>query len=360
MKRLISIALFLLFSFTTTVTRAVDTATPFWQKIDGDWETGSTAVIWKMAAWPGKDLVVASTRSNGLWSTADNGATWKRMGEPKQTPPNAGQAVAFTFDPADKNTMWTSGMYNYGVWKTVDGGKTFTHIGKFQNDHADGIAVDYTDPKRSIVLVGLHEQEHSLHRSTDNGATWERIGEKIPDNTAFTTDPIILDSKTFIINSAGYKKGETWGIYRSEDAGNTWEQVSKEGASGNSTITRSGRIFWSCLWDQHIISSDDHGKTWARVEGPAHGRVEEIAPGRLIALGGKDKTQLYVSKDDAKTWTPVGPPVPFKPRDFAYNATRNSLFVWVASEAKSRDPGSILRWDLPKDLEAAFATPAAP
>jgi len=128
----------------------------------------------------------------------------------------------------------------------------FVHLGKFKNDHADGIAVDFSDPQRKTVLVGLHEQEHSLHRSTDQGMTWELIGDKVPPGTAFTTDPIVLDSKTFLINSDWLQEGRNWGIYGSEDAGNTWTQVSTEGASGQFHGHLTGRISGSCLWDQHI------------------------------------------------------------------------------------------------------------
>jgi hypothetical protein len=46
--------------------------------------------------------------------------------------------------------------------------------------------------------------------------------------------------------------------------------------------------------------------------------------------------------------------VSFKARDFIYDAARKSLFVWLASEAKTREAGSVVRWDLPADIEAAF------
>src|SRR5882724_5237968 len=275
---------------------AAQTTQPAWQSIDGTWDGGSTAPIWKLMVWPGKDLLIASTRSNGLWSSADGGESWKRMGEPGKTPPNAGQAVTFVFDPKDDQTMWTAGMYGYGVWKTSDGGKTFTQLIK-DKTHVDGISVDFTDPQRKTILIGLHEQEQSIHRSTDGGATWEKIGDKVPAGTAFTSDPIILDSKNYHTPSAGYKKDEKGGIYRSEDGGQTWTSVSKEGASGNCLITSKGEIYWPRLWDQAIIKSTDQGKTWSRMPGQARGILVEIQNGWLVGLGGKDRTQLFISKD---------------------------------------------------------------
>jgi photosystem II stability/assembly factor-like uncharacterized protein len=326
-----------------------------WKPVNGTWEGGSTAAIWILTGWPGKDEVIASTRKNGLWSTTDRGATWRRMGQPGKTPPNAGEAVQILFDPKYPNSMWASGMYGFGVWTTADGGKSFSHLSK--NNHVDGIAVDFSDPARKIQLMGLHEQEHSLHESTDGGGAWTKIGDKIPEGTAFTTNPIIIDSKTWIINSSGYKKGEEWGIFRTVDGGQTWTNVSKEGAAGSPTITSKGTIFWYVLWDQKIIKSADQGKTWERLKGPARGNVIEVRPDRLVALGGDRKTQLYVSKDDGVTWTAFGEPLPYKAHGFTYNTVGKCFFAWP--ERNGDGPlkeGEIVRMDLPADIESAFAT----
>lgn len=326
-----------------------------WKAVNGTWSGGSTAALWKIAVWPGKDELLASTRANGLWSSKDGGQTWTRMGEPGKTPPNAGQAVEFVFDPVDPNTMWTSGMYNYGVWKTSDGGKTFSHISN--NNHVDGFAVDFTDPARQIQLMGLHEQEHSLHKSTDGGATWVKIGDRIPAGSEFSTDPIVIDSKTYIIDSCGWSKpGEKWGIYRTEDGGETWKSVSNEGASGNAVVTSKGDIFWSVLWDRQMIKSSDHGKSWVRLKAPARGNVIEVRPDRLVALGGKGMAQLYVSKDDGSTWTPFGEALPFKARGLAFDAVRRCFFAAADhADQNMRQDGDLVRWDPPADVGSVLA-----
>jgi photosystem II stability/assembly factor-like uncharacterized protein len=301
--------------------------------------------------------VIACVWKDGLWSSVDGGAHWKRMGQPGKTPPKEGGAVQFVFDHKDRQTFWTSGMYGYGVWKTADGGQTFTRLGT--KDHCDGIAVDFTDPARKTLLVGLHEQEHSLHKSTDGGLNWVKIGDNVPKGSEFTANPIVLDAKTYLTDSSGWSKpGESWGIYRSEDGGDTWTKVSEEGAAGNATITSNGHIYRSVLWDQKIIKSADRGKTWTRLQGPARGIVVEVLPQRLVALGSENNSQLYLSKDDGSTWTPFGKPVPFKARGLTYNAAGKSFFLWAMNE-KNEVPRekSILRWDLPADAERALASP---
>src|SRR5271170_2568240 len=74
-----------------------------WKTLNETWDGGTTASVWKIAAWPGKDLLIASVRSQGLWASTDGGQMWKRMGEPAKAPPSAGQAVQFVFDPKDPN-----------------------------------------------------------------------------------------------------------------------------------------------------------------------------------------------------------------------------------------------------------------
>ncbi len=327
--------------------RAEDEPT-VWQNATGDlggseWKKDG---IWKIVAVPGSKELVCSMIGLGLWSSLDGGTTWKRLGVEGSRPINQGQAVQFVFDPKDSKQWWTSGMYNYAVWKTSDGGAHFTKLGDF--NHADGIGVDFTDPERKTVVIGLHEQERSLHKSTDGGKTWVKIGDKLPENSAFSTDPIVLDAKTYITSGAGYKKNEPWGIYRTEDGGASWGKVSDAGASGNPLVTSDGLIFWSCLWDGSLIKSADKGKTFTSVQGPVRGMLIELPGHRIV---GVKETQLFVSVDAGATWAAFGEPLPFKPSGLAYSDGLRSL---VAYQAGGKGPKVIVRWELPSDIDSAF------
>jgi photosystem II stability/assembly factor-like uncharacterized protein len=325
-----------------------------WVSATGDlggseWVKGG---VWKIVGVPNSSEIICSMTGLGLWSSADGGATWKRMGAVSgvgKRPPNQGQAVQFVFDPKDSKQFWTSGMYNYAVWKTTDCGQSFEKLGP--HGHVDGIAVDFSDPERKTLLIGLHEQARSLHKSTDGGKTWVKIGDKLPENSSFSTDPIIIDSKTYITSGAGWKQGVPWGIYRTEDGGESWTKVSEFGASGNPLVASDGSIYWAVLWDGALIKSSDHGKTWAKLQGPVRGLPIELPGKRLV---GVKETQLFVSADGGATWTAFGETLPFKPSGLAFSDGRKSLFAW---QGDKKGANVVVRWDMP-DLDSAFKTVA--
>ena len=324
-----------------------------WKTITPKWDGGNDRPIRRLACWPKKDEILASTACNGLWTSRDGGETWQRSSKPEQPLPNAlsqdnCSANCFVFDPKNADTMWTSGMYGYGAWTTTDGGKTFKQFAK--ENHFDGCAVDFSDPGHQFLLLCPHEQHPSLLKSTEGGATWTKIGEKNPGDPDCSTKPLILDSKTILINSCGYRKPDKWGIYRSEDAGVTWTKVSEEHASSDATITSKGDIFWG---GSGLLKSSDQGKTWTPLKSPVKGQVIEVAPDRLVGLSGGGKPHIYVSKDTGNTWTPIGKPVPFKVRSLTFDATRK-CFIAAEDVAKGQPVGQIARWDLPANIEEAL------
>ena len=325
-----------------------------WKIITPKWDGGNERPIQRVVCWPHKDELLASTACNGLWNSKDGGETWQRTSKPEQPLPNPlsqnnCNANCFVFDPKNADTMWTSGMYGYGAWATTDGGKTFKQFAK--EPHFDGCAVDFSDPERKFLLLCPHEQHPSLLKSTDGGATWTKIGEKNPEDPDCSTKPLILDSKTILVNSYGYRKPDKWGIYRSEDAGVTWTKVSEERASSDVILTSKGDILWTV--GPGLLKSSDQGKTWSLLKSPVKGQVLEVAPDRLVGLSSGGKSQPYVSKDAGNTWTPIGKPLPFKARTFTYDAARK-CFLAVEELQKGQTGGVLARWDLPANVEEAF------
>jgi len=234
--------------------------------------------------------------------------------------------------------FWVSGCYGDAPFKTEDGGQTFHRLG--QLTHTDGIAVDFTDPQRQTLLLGLHEQSQSLQLSTDSGHTWTKIGDKLPANSNHSSDPIILDSKTFLINTAGWKPNATLGIYRSQDGGETWTSVSTFGPAGEPLVASDGVIYWQRLWGGGLLKSTDQGKTWNQISHAVKNNPIELPNKRLAGLSAN---QLVVSSDGGATWTNFGPPAPFKPDGITYSEKGKCFFAWHLSDNTKMDTQSILR-----------------
>jgi photosystem II stability/assembly factor-like uncharacterized protein len=285
-------------------------------------------------AVPGSRDVVAGVSERGLWISHDSGATWQKLGgdEIKNRPDR------IVFDPRDRNTFWESGCYGDAPFVTHDGGRTFQRLGNLA--HADGLAIDFADRARRTLLLGMHEQSQSLRMSTDGGQTWTLIGDRLPPDSNHSSDPILLDSHTFLINTAGWKQGASLGIYRSTDAGATWVRVSTFGPAGEPLVAPDGAIYWQRLWGGGLLKSTDEGVTWNEVSKAVRSNV--VAVGRKRLAGFKDG-QVYTSDDGGVTWTPFGPPAPFTPNGIAYSEKGRCFYIWQLSDNMNRQPDSIAR-----------------
>jgi photosystem II stability/assembly factor-like uncharacterized protein len=298
-------------------------------------DTWGYAGVVTLAPVPDSAAVIAGVSERGLWSTSDGGTSWKQLGagdkEPIKNRPHK-----ILFDPKDPAVFWVSGNYGAALFKTVDGGKSFIRLGDL--NHADGVAVDFSDPQRKTMLLGLHEQSRSLHLSSDGGKIWQKIGDRFPENSNFTTDPIILDSETFLVNTAGWKPSATSGIYRSDDGGTSWTQVSKAGPSGTPLVAADGSLYWQALWGGGVIRSTDGGKTWSAPSKPVTSNLIELPDKRLAGLAGD---QVHISADGGATWAKFGPPVPFKPSGIIFSQKGKAFYAWHLTDKK--DPKAIAR-----------------
>jgi photosystem II stability/assembly factor-like uncharacterized protein len=294
---------------------------------------GAYGVTYLKAA-PGSEAVIAGVSECGLWMTNDGGATWKKLGgaEIKNRP---GRIV---FDPKDPAVFWVSGCYGDAPFKTEDGGKTFKRLGKLA--HADGLDVDFGDPERKTLLLGLHEQSQSLQLSTDGGQTWKNIGKKLPADSNHSSDPVILDSKTFLVNTAGWKPKSSLGIYRTEDAGETWIRVSTFGTAGQALIASDGAIYWQRLYGGGLLKSTDQGKTWTAVSNAIKSNPIELAGKQLAGLAGN---QIMVSSDGGANWTKLGPPAPFKPNGIIYSEKGKCFYGWQLADNLKKPAQSVIR-----------------
>ena len=318
---------------------------PGWKNITADlggatWGKGGVTVF---APVPGRDEILAGVCYRGFWSTVDGGESWRPLGEPLQTMPHH-----LVFDPGNPRTFWVSGIYGPGLHRTTDGGASFKRLGAL--DHLDGLAVDFSDPLRRTLLATKHLDPGGLQKSTDGGETWTTIGTRLPADSTSSSMPFILDAKTYLVDASS---GTSEGLYRSADAGQTWTRVSKILAAGPPLVASDGAIYWmSKAGMGGVQKSTDRGLTWSMLPGPVRNTPVELPGGRLVSIYDQ---QMYASSNGGASWEKFGDPVPIKAqRTFtgmtyelaAYSDARRAIYVWRGSEGKIGD--AVFRWNLPE------------
>ena len=191
----------------------------------------------------------------GVFLSEDGGSSWTPVFD-DQTALSIGAIAAH---PTDPDTLWvgtgeeTGGGYSYdgeGVFRTTDGGQSWTDLGLAEVRRIGKLAVDPSNPERVFVAAvgGLHnlDEHRGVYRSTDGGGGWVKV-LYIQDDTGaidVAIDPQNPDRVFAAIwqrsraDNHSYYGGAASGIYRSTDGGDSWTQL----ASGLPSGTGVGRI----------------------------------------------------------------------------------------------------------------------
>jgi photosystem II stability/assembly factor-like uncharacterized protein len=275
---------------------------------------------------PGQDRIIAGIAKRGLWQTTEGGTTWTPVSLGEDSEAIVNRPSRIVYDPAHAEVFWESGIYNsFGVYRTTNGGRTFQHLGKIT--HNDYVSVDLADPQRRLLLAGGHEQARMVWKSVDGGQSWTNIGTALPEGTKFSSNPLLLDAATYLVNASGWGKG-TGGLYRTSDGGATWTQASALEANGAPLVASDGSIYWLLMYDRGLLRSTNQGQTWTQVCGPGAikgSSLIELPDGRLAAVAGKS---VKISSDQGATWTAVMAPTPVQPAGLVYAPARQAFFIW--------------------------------
>ena len=230
--------------------------------------------------------------AGGVWKTEDAGTTWRNSSDGYF---NTSSVGALTVSESHSNVIY-AGMGEStirldvspgdGVYRSIDGGRRWTHLGLENTRHISEIRVHPKNP--DIVFVAAlgnafgESPERGVYRTTDGGRNWDRVLFKSEragaiDLTQDSHNPDILYAtlweahRSFSELSSG---GPDSGIFRSDDGGETWCDISRNrglprsGILGKVGISASrakpGRV-WTLvesLQAPGLYRSEDFGNTW--------------------------------------------------------------------------------------------------
>src|SRR5262245_11317754 len=130
------------------------------------------------------DVVYVATASGGVMKTTNGGTTWEPVFDDEKTATIGAIAVA----PSDPSIVWVgtgesnnrqSSSWGNGVYKSTDGGKTWTHVGLADTHHIGRIVVHPTDPNTVWVAAAGNlwgpSKDRGVYKTTDGGATWKNV-----------------------------------------------------------------------------------------------------------------------------------------------------------------------------------------
>ena len=273
--------------------------------------------------------------AGGVWKTTDGGATWQPLTD--HTPISSVGALAVaasnrniiyvgTGEAAPRGDM-TNGD---GVYKSVDGGKTWTSIGLKDTRQIGALIVDPKNPDIVLVAALGHafgpNSERGVFRTTDGGKSWTKVLYKNPDTGAI--DVSFDPHNSSIVYAALWQArrlpwnfssgGPGSGLYRSTDGGATWMQLSGNGFPtgilGRIHVSVSGadsnRVYAMIeAKDGGLYRSDDGGNHWRRIN--ADGRLTQrawyfstiLADPKNADTVYAENTGLFRSTDGGKTFS---------------------------------------------------------
>ncbi|MBI4539124.1 MAG: hypothetical protein HY704_06390 [Gemmatimonadetes bacterium] len=292
--------------------------------------------IHDIEALPGDPATIyVASASGGLWKTTNKGTTWTPIFENRPVSTFGDIAIA----PSNSDVIWAgtgeqnnrqSTSWGYGVYRSTDGGRTWTHLGLEDTRHIGKVEVHPQNPDIAYVAalgnLWAPSAERGVFRTTDGGRAWEKV--LFVDTLTGVVDLVMDPSDPNTLYAAAYQRmrrawgfnggGPGSGIYKTTDGGRTWRRLTTSLPAGDMgriglAIARSNprvldAIVEADSAERGIYRTVDGGETWTRMSSrnPRPMYYSEIFldpqnDRRVYILA----TSSYRSEDGGRTWTEI-------------------------------------------------------
>src|SRR5581483_10347164 len=267
-----------------------------WRMI-GPFRGGRTRAVSGVPSQP--NVFYVGAVNGGVWKSNDYGRTWNPIFDDQPTQSIGAIAVA----PSDPNIVYVAsgeGLHRpdlsvgNGIYKSIDAGKTWTHLGLQDGKQIPALAIDPHDPNRLFAAVlgrpyGPSE-ERGIYRSTDGGQNWQKVLSK-DENTGGSdveidpSNPNVIYAGMWEVREGPWEdgnqiQGSGGGLFKSTDGGNTWRQL-KGGLPDNvsqinvaiaasqpnrlyAALSTTDKVQYGSGAGLGFYRSDDGGETWSR------------------------------------------------------------------------------------------------
>jgi photosystem II stability/assembly factor-like uncharacterized protein len=282
-------------------------------------------------------VIYVASASGGVWKTLNSGTTWTPIFDDQ----GSYSIGCVTIDPNDPLVIWVgsgennsqrSVGYGDGVYKSVDGGKTWENVGLKKSEHIAKILINPGDSR--VVYVAAQGPlwapggDRGLYKTTDGGKNWKQV-LKISENTG-VTDVAMDPRNPDVLYAAAYQRrrhvwtlidgGPEAALYKTTDGGENWKKlengIPKEdlGRIGLAVATSEPDTVYALIEASGkaggFFRSQDAGGNWEKrsdygTTSPQYYQEIFVDPkdaGRVYSMD----TNMQISEDGGKTFRPVG------------------------------------------------------
>jgi photosystem II stability/assembly factor-like uncharacterized protein len=329
--------------------KAMQAATKFkdlkWQFVGPTNISGRVTDV-AVVAPKGKNYTIyVASASGGVWKTENEGTTWTPIFETMVTAAVGDIALA----PSDQNIVWVgTGEHNIfrssqagvGVFKSIDGGKTWAHMGLADTNTISRIVVHPANPDVVYVAAGGHEwtknADRGVYKTVDGGKTWEKVLYANDETGAYD---LVMDprSSDTLYASMWQRTRQKWndprtfpghtgsGLFKTTDGGRTWKPIN----AGLPTVEFRGRIGIDlCLTKPDtlyaLVDNYELRETSQAELDSVRGYYD---PGKGFIKG----ATVYRSDDAGASWTQTSG---LNPQQKAYLQQHSGTYGWVFGQIR--------------------------